>query len=134
MSLKKVTFPILLWKHKINFEQFSITLRKSHTVNRISNIRKQVLLKHLLIFRACYIYIYIYRYMYIYIHHATLMSPGKNETRVCGYIYTHIYIIYIYIYIYIYFCAKNIINSNCISIVDPFLLNKKDSQSVISNI
>ena len=27
------------------------------------------------------------------------MSPGKDETRVCGYIYIHIYI-YIYIYIY----------------------------------
>ena len=29
---------------------------------------------------------------------ATLMSPGKDKTRVCGYIY-------IYIYIYIYMCA-----------------------------
>ena len=29
----------------------------------------------------------------------TLMSPGKGETRVCGYIYVYIYI-YIYIYIY----------------------------------
>ena len=28
---------------------------------------------------------------------ATLMSPRKDETRVCGYIY-----IYIYIYVYIY--------------------------------
>ena len=28
---------------------------------------------------------------------ATLMSPGKDETRVCGYIY----IKYVYIYIYI---------------------------------
>ena len=28
---------------------------------------------------------------------ATLMSPGKDETRVCGYIY-----VYGYIYIYIY--------------------------------
>ena len=34
---------------------------------------------------------------------ATLMSPGKDETRVCGYInYIYIYNIYIYIYIYIY--------------------------------
>ena len=33
---------------------------------------------------------------------ATLMSPGKDETRVCGHIYLYIYI-YIYIYImYIY--------------------------------
>ena len=34
------------------------------------------------------------------------MSPGKNETRVCGYIYIYIYIyiylLYIWIYIYIY--------------------------------
>ena len=28
------------------------------------------------------------------------MSPGRDETRVCGYIY--IYYIYTYIYIYIY--------------------------------
>ena len=42
--------------------------------------------------------------------------------------------IYIYIYIYIYFCIKNIINTNCLSIDDPFLLNKNDSQGVISNI
>ena len=45
---------------------------------------------------------------------ATLMSPGKDETRVCRYIYLYIYIyilyiyllyiylLYIYIYIYIY--------------------------------
>ena len=43
---------------------------------------------------------------------ATLMSPGKAETRICGYIcyiYKYIYILYIYrhiiytyIYIYIY--------------------------------
>ena len=32
------------------------------------------------------------------------------------------------------FCIKNIINTNCISIYDWFLLNKKDSQGVISNI
>ena len=32
---------------------------------------------------------------------ATLMSPRKDETRVCGYIYIYIYICgYIYIYIY----------------------------------
>ena len=31
------------------------------------------------------------------------MSPGKDETRVCGYIYIYIYAyIYICIYIYIY--------------------------------
>ena len=40
---------------------------------------------------------------------------------------------YVSIYI-IYFCTKNVINTNCLSIDDPFLLNKKDSQSVISNI
>ena len=38
-----------------------------------------------------------------------------------------------FIYIYIYICIKNIITS-CISIDDPFLLNKKDLQGVISNI
>ena len=35
------------------------------------------------------------------------------------------------IYTHIYFCIKNVINTNCISIDDPFLLNKKDSQGVI---
>ena len=41
---------------------------------------------------------------------------------------------YIYIYIYyIYFCIKNVINTNCLNIDDPFLLNKKDSQAAISN-
>ena len=35
---------------------------------------------------------------------------------------------------YIYLCMKNVINTNCISIGDSFLLNKKDSQGVISNI
>ena len=45
-----------------------------------------------------YTYIYIYiLYIYIYVTQATLVSPGKDETRVCGYIHT-----YIYIYIYIY--------------------------------
>ena len=37
------------------------------------------------------------------------MSPGKDETRVCGYvdIYIHVYIyIYIYIYILIYIDQK----------------------------
>ena len=29
---------------------------------------------------------------------------------------------------------KNVINTNCLSIKDPLLLNKKDSQGVISNI
>ena len=33
---------------------------------------------------------------------ATLMSSGKDETRVCGYIYINVYITYMYIYIYIY--------------------------------
>ena len=41
---------------------------------------------------------------------ATLMSPGHDETRVCGYIYIYMYmytfiytnIIYIFVYIYIY--------------------------------
>ena len=42
--------------------------------------------------------------------------------------------VYIYIYIYIYFCIKNAINTNCLGIDDPFLLNKKDLQGVISNI
>ena len=78
-----------------------------------------------------YIYKYIYIYIYIYVYdnqvvgiqhvffmckhlsslvtsvvlyslnQATLMSPGKDETRVCGYIYIYIYI-YVDIYIYIY--------------------------------
>ena len=48
---------------------------------------------------------------------------------VCVFIYT-----YIYIYIYIKFCIKNVINSNCLSIDDPFLLNKKNSEGVLSNI
>ena len=34
------------------------------------------------------------------------MSPGKDETRVCGYIYIYIYI-YIYTYIYIYIKFDN---------------------------
>ena len=29
---------------------------------------------------------------------------------------------------------KNVINTNCLSIDDPFLSNKKDSQGVISSI
>ena len=54
-------------------------------------------------------------------------------------IYMYIYIykkynMYIYKYIYIYFYVKNVINANCISIGDLFLLNKNDSQCVISNI
>ena len=51
-------------------------------------------------------------------------------------IYTHIIYIHIYMYIYtfIYFCIKDVINTNYINIDDPFLLNKKDSQGVISNI
>ena len=32
---------------------------------------------------------------------ATLMSPGKDEARACGYIYIYIYI-YTHIYIYMY--------------------------------
>ena len=33
-----------------------------------------------------YIYIYIYIYTYIYVTgRATLMTPGKDEARVCGY-------------------------------------------------
>ena len=39
-----------------------------------------------------------------------------------------------FIYIDIYFCIKNAINTNCLGIDDPFLLNKKDLQGVISNI
>ena len=38
-----------------------------------------------------------------------------------------------YIYIYIYICIKNVINTNCLNIDNPFLFNKKDSQAVISN-
>ena len=34
---------------------------------------------------------------------ATLMSPGKDETRVCGYICIYILYIYIYIHIYIFY-------------------------------
>ena len=34
------------------------------------------------------------------------MSPGKDETRVCGYIYINIYITYMYIYMYIYKLKK----------------------------
>ena len=44
--------------------------------------------------------------MYIYIYlltRATLMSPGKDKTCVCGYIYI---IYYIYIYIYISACVS----------------------------
>ena len=40
----------------------------------------------------------------------------------------------LYIYMYIYFCIRNVINTNCMSIEDPFLLNKKDLQGAISNI
>ena len=58
-----------------------------------------------------YMYIYIYIYTYICIY-------------VCIYKYKK----------YIYFCIKNVINTNCISIDDSFLLNKKDSQGIISNI
>ena len=57
--------------------------------------------------------------MYIYIY-------------ICIYIYIYVYIYKIYIYIY--FCIKNVINTNCLSTDDPFLLNKKDSQGVKSNI
>ena len=45
--------------------------------------------------------------------------------------------IYIYIYIYIYYIflyKKYYQHANCLSIDDPFLLNKKDSQGVLSNI
>ena len=49
---------------------------------------------------------HIYKYIqhtYIYIHIATLMSPGQDETCVCGYTYIYIYIyIHIHIHIYIY--------------------------------
>ena len=51
------------------------------------------------------------------------------------YIYIYIYIyIYVYIYIFIYSSVKNIIKVNNLTINDPFLLNKKDSQGVIFNI
>ena len=46
-------------------------------------------------------------YMYIYI-----------------YIYIYIYNIYIYINNY-YICIKNVINTNCLSIDNSFLLNKR---------
>ena len=38
------------------------------------------------------------------------MSPGQDETRVCGYTYVYIYIS-IYIYIYIYIQEKNFLRS-----------------------
>ena len=38
------------------------------------------------------------------------------------------------IYIYIYHCIKNIMNPNCLSIDNPLLRSKKNSQGVISNI
>ena len=50
------------------------------------------------IYRSIYISIYLYRCIYISISiyiflysltRATLMSPGKGETRVCGYIYIY---------------------------------------------
>ena len=51
---------------------------------------------------------------------------GKHFTcRVCE----HVYIVYFCIYFI--FLYKSVINTNCISIDDPFLLNKKDSQGVI---
>ena len=51
-------------------------------------------------------------------------------------IITDVIYIYIYIYIlyYIYFCIKIVINTNCIGIDNLFLLNKKDSQGVMSYI
>ena len=58
--------------------------------------------------------IYIYDiYIYLYsLTRATLMSSGKDETRVCGYIYIYIYvniyIIYMYIYINTYILYINI--------------------------
>ena len=33
---------------------------------------------------------------------ATLMSTGKDETRVCGYIYIYIYLLYIRMFVKIY--------------------------------
>ena len=67
-----------------------------------------------------YIYIYIYIYkgfwqssapgvlstlvasVVLYsLTRATLMSPGQDETRVCGYIYIYIYVCIYIIYIYI---------------------------------
>ena len=41
------------------------------------------------------------------------------------YIYMYVYNVYIYIYLIyiIQFCIKNVINTNCFSIDDPFLLN-----------
>ena len=38
-----------------------------------------------------WIYIYIYYMLYLF-PRATVMSPGKDETRVGGYIYIYIYI------------------------------------------
>ena len=32
-----------------------------------------------------------------------------------------------WIFLYIFFNGKNVINANCLTIDDPFLLNKKDS-------
>ena len=56
---------------------------------------------------------------------ATLMSPGKDETRACGYIYIYIYIytyihiytmyihMHVYIYINIYVYIYKYICNNC---------------------
>ena len=32
------------------------------------------------------------------------------------------------------YIIKNVINTNCLSVDDPFLLNKKDSQSVMCHV
>ena len=57
---------------------------------------------------------------------ATLITPGKDETRVCGYIYVYIHI-YIYIYIYIIYIVKIASLSHCIqhSIILSIIIIKK---------
>ena len=52
------------------------------------------------------------------------------------YIYYILYIIYIYICTYILYIIYTYINvtSNCKGIEDPFFIEKKDSQDVLSNI
>ena len=67
-------------------------------------------------------YIYIYMCVCVYSIQQEINFFSKSLSQL------HIYINCIY------FCIKTVINTNCLSTGDPFLLNKKDSQSVISNI
>ena len=74
-------------------KHYVMLLERLQTTLHVKNSRKPCL-KNITLF--------IYIYIYISLTRATLMSPGKDETHVCGYIYIYIYNIYIYIYIYIY--------------------------------